>query len=125
MSEDVEVKMYFMHEDDKSDVVADVLDSKAIFVGSPTMMNKAFPGIGDVMYYLDCLSFDKTTYKKKAIAFGSKGWSGGANKKIKTDLETAGFEVTETYETTYIPNDEVLEECFNLGVELAKQIKEM
>ncbi|MCQ2738066.1 MAG: FprA family A-type flavoprotein [archaeon] len=123
MSEDVEVKMFFMHEDDKSDVVAEVLDSKAIFVGSPTMMNKAFPGIGDVMYYLDCLSFDKTTYKKKAIAFGSKGWSGGANKKIKTDLETAGFEVIDEKDLIFVPTEDELEECYELGKNVAKMIK--
>ncbi len=51
--------------------------------------------------------------------------AGGSTRKLAPQLETAGFEVTETYENTYIPNDEVLEECFNLGVELAKQIKEM
>ena len=57
MSEDVEVKMYFMHDDDKSDAVTDVLDSKAIFVGAPTMMNNPFPGIGDVMYYPSVLAW--------------------------------------------------------------------
>lgn len=123
MSEDVEVKMYFMHEDDKSDVVTDILDSKAIFVGAPTMMNKAFPGIGDVMYYLDCLSFDKTGYIKKAVVFGSKGWAGGANKKIKADLEIAGFEVVSEKDLVFIPNEDELNECYDLGKKIAQMIK--
>lgn len=123
MSEDVEVKMYYMHEDDKSDVVTDVLDSKAIFVGSPTMMNKPFPGIGDVMYYFDCLRFDKTGYKKKAIVFGSKGWAGGANKKLKADLENAGFDVVDEKDLIYVPTNDELDECYELGKKIAQEIK--
>lgn len=123
MSEHVEVKSYFLHTDDRSDVVTDVLDSKAIFVGSPTMMNNPFPSLGDLMYYFASLSFSKTGYKKKALVFGSKGWGGGSNKKIINDLELAGFDVVDQYDLTYVPTEEKLDECYEVGKKIAKQIK--
>ena len=119
----MEVKAYFLHTDGRSDVVTDILDSKAIFVGSPTMMNNPYPSLGDLMYYLNALSFKKTGYEKKAVVFGSKGWGGGATKKLTLDLESAGFEVIEQYDLTYIPTDEDLAKCYDIGKELAKQLK--
>ena len=123
MSEGVEVKMYFMHDDDKSDAVTDVLDSKAIFVGAPTMMNNPFPGIGDVMYYFNCLSFGNIE-TKKAVVFGSKGWAGGSARVLAANLEGAGFEVIEQMEIDFKPTEEQLEECYELGKKVAQMIKE-
>jgi len=120
----IEVKSYFLHTDGRSDVVTDILDSKAIFVGSPTMMNNPFPSLGDLMYYFNCLNFKMTGYKKKAVVFGSKGWGGGANKKLTADLEGAGFDVLEQYDLTFVPTDEELNNCYEIGREVAKQIKE-
>ena len=120
----MEVKSYFLHTDGRSDVVTDVLDSKAIFVGSPTMMNNPFPSLGDFIYYLNALSFKKTGYKKKAVVFGSKGWGGGASKKLSSDLEGAGFDVVKQHDLTYIPTDEELDKCYDIGKEIAKQLKE-
>ncbi|MCL2116351.1 MAG: FprA family A-type flavoprotein [Methanobrevibacter sp.] len=123
ISEGVEVRSYFLHTDSRSDVVTDVLDSKAVFVGSPTVMNNPFPSLGDLMYYFASLSFSKTGYKKKAIVFGSKGWGGGATKKLAANLEESGFEVLDQYDLTFIPNEEELNKCYEIGKEIAKQIK--
>ena len=124
MSEGVEVEMYFMQYDGPDDVITDILDSKAIALGAPTMMNKPFPRIGNMMYWLDCVNFAGTTSNKNALIFSSKGWGGGAVKKLQTDLEAAGFNVTDTLDVTFVPNEDVLEEAFNKGAELARSIKE-
>lgn len=124
MSEGFEVKMYFLHEDDRSDVVTDVLDSKAICLGAPTIMNKAYPSVGDIIYYLDALNFKATGYTKKAVVFGSKGWGGGANKKMSAELEAAGFDVVDQFDTIFIPDDDVLDQCYDLGKKLAQSLKE-
>jgi len=123
MSEGVEVKSYFLHTDERSDIVTDVLDSKAVFIGSPTLMNNPFPSLGDLIYYFNALNFSKTTYKKKAVVFGSKGWGGGSNKKLSSDLEQAGFEVVDDYDITYLPTEEELDKCYDIGKKIAKQIK--
>ena len=124
ISEGVEVVMYFMQHDGPDDVITDILDSKAIAIGAPTMMNKPFPRIGNMMYWLDCVNFAGTTSSKNALVFSSKGWGGGAVKKLQGDLEDSGFNVTDTLDVTFVPDEDVLEEAFNKGVELAKSIKD-
>ena len=122
-SEDVEVKIYFMQEDWESDAVTDILDSKAIALGAPTMMNKPFPRIGNIMYWIDCLNFKGTTSEKNALIFSSKGWAGGAIKQLQESLESAGFTIFDTLDTVFVPDEDVYTEAFNKGVELAKSIK--
>ena len=123
-SEGVEVAMYFMQEDGPDDAITDILDSKAIALGAPTMMNKPFPRIGNMIFWLDCVNFAGTTSNKNALIFSSKGWGGGAVKKLQDDLESAGFNVADTLDVTFVPDEDILEEAFNKGVELAKSIKE-
>ena len=124
ISEGVECVMYFMQEDTTDELVHDVLESKGIALGAPTMMNKPYPRIGTTMYWLDCLNFKGTGSFKKALVFSSKGWAGGAIKKLQGDLEGAGFDVIDTYEATFVPDADILEECFEKGKALAKAIKE-
>nr|MBP8706996.1 FprA family A-type flavoprotein [Methanobrevibacter sp.] len=101
-----------------------VLDSKAICLGAPTIMNKAYPSVGDIIYYLDALNFKATGYTKKAVVFGSKGWGGGANKKMSAELEAAGFDVVDQFDTIFIPDDDVLDQCYDLGKKLAQSLKD-
>ena len=86
-------------------------------------MNNPYPSLGDLMYYFNALSFKKTGYQKKAVVFGSKGWGGGANRKLTSDLQGAGFEVVEQYDLTYIPTEEELLKCYEIGKEIGKQLK--
>jgi flavorubredoxin len=123
ISEGFEVKSFFLHEDERSNTVTDILDSKAICIGSPTIMNNPYPSLGDIIYYLNCLNFSKTGKNKKAVVFGSKGWGGGANRKLSTDLENAGFDIFKEYDTMNIPHENVLNDCYDIGKELAQHLK--
>ena len=123
MTEGVECVLYFMQENTPDEIVHDVLESKAIALGAPTMMNKPYPRIGSTMYWLDCLNFKGTGSFKKALVFSSKGWAGGAIKKLTSELENAGFDVCDSYEATFVPDSDVLDECFERGKALAKSIK--
>jgi flavorubredoxin len=125
ISEEVDVAMYLLHEDERSEIIKDILDSKAVLFGIPTIFNKPFPSMGDLIYYLDGLRFDRTGFKKLAVSFGSMGWAGGAVKKIATDLENCGFEVFDTRELIYVPKKEEMEDLYELGKKIAVKIKEM
>lgn len=125
MSEDVDAFMYFLHEDERSEIIKDILDSKAVLFGIPTVFNKPFPSIGDLMYYLEGLRFDRTGFKKLAVAFGSHGWAGGGVRKIADDLEKCGFEVFDKFEVNYVPEKEELDKCYELGKKLAVEIKKL
>lgn len=125
MAEDVDVSMYFLHEDERSEIVKNILESKAVFIGSPTMFNGPFPSLGDIMYYLKGLTFDRTGFRRLAVVFGSKGWGGGAVRTLKDEISAAGFEVAETLEVSYVPDEDDLARCYSIGKSIGKRIKEM
>lgn len=125
MSEGVDVFMYFLHEDERSEIVKDILDSKAVLFGIPTIFNKPYPSIGDLMYYLEGLRFDRAGLKKLAVIFGSYGWAGGGVRKIADDLEKSGFEIFDKLEVNYVPEKEELDKCYEMGKNLAIKIKEI
>jgi flavorubredoxin len=118
----VDVVMYFLHADERSEIVKDILDSKLVLFGAPTMHNEPFPSIGDLVYYLRGLRFDKTGKKKLAITFGSMGWSGGATKKLAEALSACGFEVLEDLQVCYVPSEDALIQYYELGKKLALQM---
>jgi len=118
----VDVVVYFLHEDERSEIVKDILDSKLVLFGVPTMHNEPFPSIGDLAYYLRGLRFDKTGKKKLAITFGSVGWSGGATKKLAEALSACGFEIVEDLQVDYVPSEDALIYYYGLGKRLASQM---
>ena len=125
MGQDVEVVMYFLHQDERSEIVKDILDSKAIFMGSPTIFNGPFPSLGDIIYYLSGLTFNRTGFNRLTVVFGSKGWGGGATRKLNQELEQCGFQVEETLDVTFAPTEEDLDKCYEIGKALAEKIKDM
>jgi flavorubredoxin len=120
ISQGADVKIYYLHEDERSEIVKDILDSKAVAFGIPTIYDEPFPSVGDIVYYLRGLKFDRTGLKRKAATFGSMGGKGGAPKILKDDLENCGFDVKDEYEIYYLPTEDELERCFEMGKELAK-----
>jgi coenzyme F420H2 oxidase len=125
MSQDVDVKMHFLHSDERSNIVTDILDSKAILLGVPTMFNQIYPSIGDLIFYLRGLKFDKTGIKRKAVTFGSMGWSGEGPKILAEELEKCGFEVEDQIKVNYVPSEEELEKCYEIGSKLALELLDL
>ena len=111
----MDVKMYYLHEDERSEIVKDILTSKGICMGIPTIHDAPYPSIGDIIYYLKGLRFDRTGRKRGAVTFGSMGGKGGAVKLIADELTAAGFEVYEQMECFFVPDEAELEKCFDLG----------
>jgi flavorubredoxin len=103
----------------RSDVAGELLDAGALIVGSPTLNNNIFPSVADVMTYLKGL---KPANKIGAV-FGSYGWSGEATVQLKRILEGMGIDMAgEIMKVKYVPGDEVLEDCFDLGREIAGRL---
>lgn len=125
MAEGYEVEMFFLHEDERSEIVKSILDSKAIAIGVPTINNEPYPSIGDLMYYLKGLSFERTGIERKAITFGSMGGKGGAPETLAKDLGEYGFDVVDSYEVYYVPDEEENESCFKLGQKLVEEAKKL
>ncbi len=90
-----------------SDVITEVLSSEYICVGSPTLNNNIMPNVAAFLVYLKGL----TPKKRKAIAFGSYGWSGQSVAQVEEYLKECSFEVIDTVKLQYIPEIKDLEEA--------------
>ena len=120
ISQGVEVKLFKFRATDNTDIVTEIVDAKAVLLGSPTINNGMFPSLGTFLTYI-------TGLKPKGKLwgfFGSYGWGGGAVRgMIKTSKE-AGFEVFEPgVEAKWVPNAEELKKCFEFGQQIAQKIK--
>ncbi|MEI6842494.1 MAG: flavodoxin domain-containing protein, partial [Methanomicrobiales archaeon] len=116
-----DVKMFNLHNDERSEIVKHILDSKAIMVGVPTINDMPYPSIGDILYYLRGLHFNRTG-ERFALTFGSMGGKGGAVKMVAEELKTAGFTVVGSQEVLYVPDESELETAFEAGKAMAKRI---
>ncbi|MCL2116481.1 MAG: FprA family A-type flavoprotein [Methanobrevibacter sp.] len=125
IAEGYDVEMFFLHEDERSEIVKSILDSKAIAIGVPTINDEPYPSIGDLMYYLKGLRFNRTGIERKAVTFGSMGGKGGSPASLAKDLNDYGFDVIDSCEVFYVPDDEEDEQCFKLGQKLVEEAKKL
>ena len=118
--EGVEAKMLKLRASDNSEAMTEILEAKAVLVGSPTLNNGVFPTLGSFMTYAAGLK-----PKNKIWGFfGSFGWGGGAVNSMAEMARKAGFEVHEPgLQIKYVPDKEDLEKCFELGKQIAKEVK--
>ncbi|MGV8143016.1 MAG: FprA family A-type flavoprotein [Methanothermobacter sp.] len=123
ISEGVEVKMYYLHEDERSEIVKDILDSKAIALGAPTIYDEPYPSVGDLLFYLRGLKFNRTGRDRLAVTFGSMGGQGGASETLADNLKECGFQVKDREEIYYVPDADELDQCYEIGKKLAQEVK--
>jgi flavorubredoxin len=120
ISEDIEVKLYNLTNADQSDIIKEVLDARAVLVGSPTLNNGIFPTVAAFLCYLKGLK----PKGKLGAAFGSHGWAGGAVKAIEQELGQAGMEVMESsLAFKFVPDKDEIQKCIDFGKTIAKRIK--
>ena len=119
ISQGVEVKMLKLRASDNSESVTEILDAKAVLVGSPTLNNGMFPTLGSFMTYAVGLRPKDKIWS----FFGSFGWGGGAVRNMVEMAKKAGFEVHEPgIEIKYVPDEEDLKKCFEFGKLIATKI---
>jgi len=119
-SEGVETRPHKLSDSDRSEVMKDVLEARAVVVGSPTLNNGMFPTVADFVTYMRGLR----PKGKKGAAFGSFGWGGGAVKALRENLEKAGLVLSsEDLEMRYVPKEEEILKCFEYGQKIGKEIK--
>jgi flavorubredoxin len=105
----------------RSDVMTEVFDAKAVVVGSPTLINGLFPSLADFLTYMKGLK----PRNKIGAAFGSYGWSGEAVKLINQELQAMKFEIIDPgLRFQYLPSQEGLDACYELGCKIAHAVKE-
>ncbi|TOH01444.1 nitric oxide reductase, partial [Vibrio parahaemolyticus] len=112
----VAVKVFNVSKHDKNEILANVFRSKGILVGSSTMNNVMMPKVAGMLEEITGLRFKA----KKAAAFGSYGWNGGAVDRIHARLTDAGFETAISLKTKWRPDGKAMRECREHGQAIAK-----
>ncbi len=101
----------------RSDIITEILDAKAVIVGSPTLNNQMFPTVADVLTYIKGLK----PKNKIGAAFGSYGWSGEAVRLINTELEAMKFDIIDTgLKLQYVPDGDGVKACYEFGRNIAR-----
>lgn len=105
----------------RSDIITEVIDAGAIAVGSPTLNNGLFPTVSDFLTYMKGLK----PQNKVAAAFGSYGWSGEAVKLINSEFEQMKFDIIDPgVRINYVPDEQDMEACYELGKKIARALPE-
>lgn len=115
----VETSIYHLRRNEWSEILKEVLESKAILIGSPTLNNALFPTVGGFLTYLMGLR----PMKKIWATFGSYGWAGGAVQAVNEKLRSAGNEPIESLEIRFRPDATELTKCYVLGQKIAMKVK--
>ena len=120
-SKGVEAKVMNLTQNHRSDVITEILDAKAILVGSPTLNNHVFPTVAGFLAYMRGLK----PSNKLGAAFGSYGWAGGAKKFVEEQMKLAGIEMQECdLDCSYRPDEDEIKKAYIYGQILADKIKQ-
>lgn len=120
VDEGVDAFLFKMSACDRSDVIKEVLNAKAVVVGSSTINRDILPPISP---FLDDLAGLRPT-GKIGLAFGSHGWGGGAVKTIEERLTHAGVQILrEAFTVRWVPTEEELQSAREVGREVGRAVK--
>jgi len=91
---------------DISDIMADFLESKYLFVGSSTLNNNMLPPVAGFMTYMRGLA----PKNRIGLAFGSYGWGGQSVDQINEMMIASGFTTLPLIKVQYVPSSQMLDE---------------
>ncbi|MDZ4166523.1 MAG: FprA family A-type flavoprotein [Coriobacteriia bacterium] len=116
----VEVEVYDLALSPLAHVTAELLEAKALVLGSPTLHHGMLYRVAGYLQYLSGL---KPT-DRIAATFGSYGWSKGADKEMRSRLEEIGFELPfEDFLVKFRPTADDLSAAETWGRQIAEAVK--
>ena len=102
-----------------SDIITDVLTSRLILLGSPTLNNTMLPSMGGFLTYLKGLR----PRNRIGFVFGSYGWGGQAVGEIEKNLTDLKWDLPEkSINLNFIPDKQELDEIKKIATKLAQHI---
>ena len=117
--EGVKAKPMHLRSCHRSDIITEVMDAKAVVVGSPTLNNNLFPTVADFLTYMKGLK----PQNKIGASFGSYGWSGESIKLVNAELEAMKFELIDNgLKIQYVPDSDGLEACMEYGKKIGRAV---
>ena|SRR5271157_126477 len=119
-SEGIETVVHNLVFADIGDVAKDLVDSRAIILGTPTVLNGAHPLAVYATYLVKALK----PSAKYAVVLSSYGWGGGAIKHVQETLGPTKMEIVGTLEINGPPTESDIDKIVDIGKTLAIKIKE-
>jgi len=117
--EGVPAKPVHIRSSHRSDIITEILEARAVIIGSPTLNNQMFPSVADVLTYIKGLK----PKNKIGAAFGSYGWSGEAVRLINKELEAMKFDIIDSgLKLQYVPDEDGIKACYELGRKIARSM---
>ncbi len=102
-----------------SEIMADVLTSRALLIGTPTLNNGMLPTVAGFLNYLKGLK----PQKRLGLAFGSYGWSGQGAGEVHEFIESMGWEAPIDFiNVKYRPTDDQLQEATAAGRKMGEAL---
>lgn len=119
-SEGIEISLHNLAIADIGDVARDLVDSRAIVLGAPTVLGGAHPLAAYAAFLVKALR----PPLKLGVVLSSYGWGGGAVKHIQEALGSTKMEVVGAVEINGPPTENDISQIVELGKSLARKIKE-
>jgi len=122
MDEGVDVRLYDLHESSLAAVMTDLLEARAVVVGSSTQNNIMLHRTAEFMAYLKGLR----PKNKIGAAFGAYGWAGGAVKEIDDGFRALGLETVEPLAFRHIMttlSEQDQKQCIEFGRNIARKVR--
>jgi flavorubredoxin len=103
-----------------SDVIKDLISSKMIIIGSPTLNNTMLPSIGGFLTYLKGLK----PKNRIGFVFGSYGWGGQAVNEIEKIMTDLSWDIPyKNINLNFIPDKKELIDVKKTGKKIGEYIK--
>jgi flavorubredoxin len=119
-SEGIEIAVHNLISADIADVAKDLVDSRAIVLGAPTVLGGAHPLAVYGAYLVKALR----PPVKFGVVLSSYGWGGGAIRHVQEVLGQSKMEIVGAMEINGPPTENDIIKITELGKTLAKKIKE-
>ncbi|MFZ2959442.1 MAG: MBL fold metallo-hydrolase [Candidatus Ozemobacteraceae bacterium] len=118
--EGVPFKIFNAGVSDFNDVMTEILKSRGVLIGSPTLNNNVMPTLAPYLESLRGLRF----VNKIGAAFGTYGWSGEGGKRLEEALSMGGICVAQPFiRANYAPNEGDLGMCVKFGRDFGCNVK--
>ncbi len=116
----MQVKIYKVSKSDVNEIMTDIVDARAVLVGSSTVYGGM---IANIAYLLEEFRVLKPQ-GKLGFAFGSNGWAKGAVPRIETTLNEVGFKMyNDSVNVKFLPTEDEIKELEDLAFEMARTIR--
>lgn len=118
-TQEIPVHVHRVPNEDISYILSDAYKSAGLIIGCPTYELEMFP---PMKYFMDLLK-KKRMWFKKALYFGSYGWSGGAKKDFDELSQDLKWDVSNSVVFRGHPTMEEIKLGESIAMQLAKEVK--